>query len=271
MITYVLVLCATHSGVSDGVRVWAALFCLSALFVPWLLDRAEFWFVLAFTLSLNLIYNYADAANHYYLTIYATLFFAIEAYRRGQGYAGTTINIPRALIIIAFFLATLQKIISPYFVSGRLLADYFLNGNSIYNTMSRLFTEHPAAVEGFRSAYHDVAANPDFNQSAIGLLLPGERFVELSQSVALVILAVEFIVFASFATGRVFRHSLIPVVALSFAWGTYFFRPEYGFYALFCLLFFLSRPDMKTPWKVLVVASIAAFLAFDVGDIDVLS
>ena len=269
MITYVLVLCATHSGVIDGVRVWAALFCLVALFIPWLLDRAEFWLVLAFTLSLNLIFKYADAANHYYLTIYTTLFFALEAYRRGQGYAGTTINIPRMLIIIAFFFATLQKIIAPYFVSGRLLADYFLNGNSIYRTLSRIFPGHADAVEGFRGVYHTVADTTDFTRVAIDLQLPGEGFIELSRAVALMIVVAEGVVFAAFATGPVFRHSLMPVIVLGFAWGTYYFRPEYGFYALFCLLFFLSRPDMKPLWKVLIVGSIAAFLAFDVADVGV--
>ena len=271
MITYVLVLCATHSGVTDGVRVWGALFCLAGLFLPWLLSRSAFWFALAFTLSLNLIYNYADAANHFYLTIYATLFFALEAYRREHGYEGTTINVPRALIVIAFLFATLQKIITPYFASGRLLADYFLNGNSLYKTLSLVFADHPEAVEHFVNAYHDVAASPALGETSVALIQPGDGFVELARGLALSIVVVEFLVFASFAIGRVFRHELMPLVVLGFVWGTYYFRPEFGFYALLCILFFLSRPDLKTHWKVLIVASAAAFLAFDVGDIEVLT
>lgn len=266
MVVYVLILCTTHGGVATGVRFWASLFCLGALIMPTLLDRSLFWFVLGFTLSLNLLVNYAFAANHYWLTVYTVALFTIVAYRNEQG-VPLSMNLPRALLIIVFGFATLHKILSSYFVSGRLLGDYILGGSSLTSTFSWFFEGHEEAIQAYWDTTSDVASSTMLEGVSMSLSLPGEQFALVCQVIALTIVVAELAMFGVLVFKKAFDHPVMPVLMLGFVWGTFLFRNEYSFFALLCFLFFLSKPQMKLHWRLLVLLSMATFLAFSVGEV----
>ena len=269
VLIFILCMSATHQGVETLVRVWMALLSMAGLLWPSLPRRSAFWLVMSIVLATNLITLYARCANHYYLTIYTSLYLTIEAWRRERG-STTSINLPRALLILTFGFATLQKVLSDYFLSGRLLAGYVLNGDAIYRILSRVYPSHPDAVQAFFEASGDVAGDVALGTASLPLTLPGDGFSELCRILALGIVGFELLMFAALAFRRVFDHPIMPALMLAFVWGTFTFRNEFAFFALLCILFLASRPRTSPIFQRLLVLSTGVFLAYDVSSVVVL-
>jgi len=266
-LSYVLILAATHDGVIEPVRAWVTLIVLAGLLLPALAESWRYWFSLAFTLSLNLVPYYAYAANHYWLTVYVTVCFALQKYRAEQGRA-PSLNVPRGLLAIVFGFATLQKLLSSYFMSGRLLAYYFMSGSSMYDPLRWLFAGHARRVEAYLDAQTQISNATPLGGLSVSLPAPPEGFLLLCQSIALSIVVAEFVVFAFLVVDRLFDSAFFPPLMLGFVWGTAAFRPEWAFFALVCILVFLARPQLSPWWKLLIVLSAVTLLAFEVPDLE---
>ncbi len=261
---YILVICATHGGIETGVRMWGAALATIAMLVPELTRRYVFWLLLLLGLSLNLVWNYADAANHYYVTLYVTGFFAVEQYRHARG-SEPAINLPRGLLLIVFGFATLQKLWTPYFTSGRLLGDYFLRGSSLQRTLSLCFPGHGQAVFGYLDVHAELAGTPPVAYHALPIAAPDESFLLLCQVLVITIAVVEGIVFLYVLLDKLFNHATFPLFMLAFVWGTFFFRDEYAFFSLICLLVYLARPTLAAAWKLAILVSFCGLLACEAG------
>jgi hypothetical protein len=264
-LVYLLVTFATHSGVLTGVRVWGALLVMAAIFLPDLTARWVYWMTLAFTMALDLTINYASQANHFWLALYTTLFFALACYRQEQDIP-MAFNIPRALLVAVFGFATLQKMITPYFTSGRLLSDYFLRGSSLSVPLSWIYPGFSDTIQAYRDTHAGLAASEVLTGTSLPISLPGDSFVTLCMALTAGIILVEAAMFISMAVGKSFHHPAMPVLLLAFVWGTFLFRGEYSFFALLCYLFFLAQPRMAPLAKILTLLSMATFLALDAAD-----
>lgn len=265
-LSFLLVLTATHEGVLDPVRVWAAMIAVAGLVVPGLAERSRYWFALAFTLALNLFFFYEDAANHFWVTFYTALYFALDSYRR-EGGREPSLNIPRGLLAIVFGFATLQKLLSTYFMSGRLLAGYFLRGSSLFSVLVRVFPDHWDLVDGYVDAHEAVSAAAPLQAASEALPALPEHFQLLCIALAVGIVVAELAIFVFLVVNPLFKSALYPIVMLGFVWGTFVFRPEYAFFSLVCILVLLSRPDLSVVWKALIALSAFVLLAFEVVDL----
>ena len=263
---YLLGLCATHGGVSDGVRLWGSLFCISALVIPKLAERTLFWLCLALVLMVNFVNYYEFAGNHTYLSFYTSVFFALDAYR-DKNNLEFSFNIPRALLIIVFGFATLQKLLSAHFMSGKLLANYFIRGNSFNNALSWLYDGYVPAVQAYPDTFDKIANSTVLTGTSLPLLTPGNDFILLCQILTIIIVVVELGMFGAFAIEKVFDHPVMPLLTLGFVWGTSLFRHEYTFFTLLCILFLLSRPKMEPTWRFMFILSISILISFDIADI----
>ena len=265
-LVYLLTLCATHGGVMTGVRVWVSIFAVAALLAPVLSRRSDYWFVVAFTLALDLTEHYASSANHYWGTLYLTLFLALDAYRRERG-VSDRLNGPRALLLIIFGFAALQKLISGYFMSGRLLGAYMLRGESLFRTLSLFDESHEQTVQAYFDTYADVASHTSLGGFSLPIELPFELFPQLALAFALSVVVFETGMFLALTSRRFFESALMPPLMLAFVWGTLLMRGEFFFFALICTLFLLARPGLALFWKVLVLGSAITFIALDVGGV----
>jgi hypothetical protein len=263
---YLLVMFATHSSILTGVRVWGSVFVIVALMLPELASRSAYWQVLSFTMALDLFIHYPSQANHYWLSLYIAFFFAIATYREEQD-TPLAFNVPRALLVAVFAFATLQKVMTPYFTSGRLLANYFLRGTSLTMPLAQIFNSHPDAVQAYLDAFGEISASTLLAGTAVPLTLPGPAFITICIALTAGIIFIEGAVFLALATNKSFEHPALPLLMIAFVWGTYFFRGECSFFALLCYLFFLSQPRMAPVWKALLLLSMAGFLALDAANV----
>ncbi len=266
---YLISLCATHGGVVTAVRVLVLLTSILALIFPVLIKRSMYWLSIAIIFSTNLIPNYANAANHYYLTLYTLLFISLLAYRNEIG-SGLKINISRVLLVITFGFATFHKILSGYFLSGRLLADYALKGSSFFNTFSFIYGDKwEQTVQAYRDSSAELASNTHLGAMNFPIDIPGDSFIQICQILALSVILIELIIFLSLLINKSFNSRFLPYLLLSFLWGTMLIRNEYSFFSLVCILFLFSKPDLKPILKLLFILSIGIFLAFDMSSLGV--
>ncbi len=263
---YLVVLVATHDGISNVVRFGVAFLSLFAIVVPPVTRWPAYWLAVTLLLAADLLYSYAHAANHYYLTIYALAILALETYRRSRG-DELAFNLPRALLIVVFGLAILQKAISPYFLSGRLMADYVLTGGTLYWPLAWIYEGLDGATRAFEHQFDLISSDPALVGSQLPIELPMAGFSLLVRGAAVSILLFEVGLFLALAWHRAFKHRLMPLLMLLFLWGTFLVRPEFSFFALLGILFMCARPDLNLRWTALFVVSIVLFLALEVSEL----
>ena len=264
---YLVVLVATHDGITDEVRFGVAVLSLFAIVVPGVTRWSACWLAATLLLAADLFYSYSHAANHYYLTIYILAILTLETYRRGRG-EELAFNLPRALLIVVFGLAILQKAISPYFLSGRLLADYVLTGGTLYWPLAWIYAGHDGALQAFERQFELISGDPTLAGAQVPIELPTAAFSILVRGAAVSILLFETGLFLALAWHRAFRHRLTPLLMLLFLWGTFLLRPEFSFFALLGILFMCARPDLNLRWTGSYVVSIVLFLALEVSELN---
>ena len=266
MWVYLVVLVATHGGVTDAVRFGVAFLSLFAIVVPPVTRWSAYWLAVTLLLAADLVYSYSHAANHYYLTIYTLAILTLDTYRKSRG-DDLAFNLPRAVLIVVFGLAFLQKAISPYFLSGRLMADYVLTGGSLYWPLAWIYPGHDGAIQAFEHQFDLISSDPALAGTLLPIELPMAGFVLLVRGVALSILLCEIGLFLALAWHRAFKHRLMPLLMLLFLWGTFLVRPEFSFFALLGILFMCARPDLNLRWTGLFVLSIVLFLALEASEL----
>jgi hypothetical protein len=262
---YMVVLVATHDGMTDPVKLGVACLSLVAIIVPAVTWWAAYWLTVTLLLAADLTYSYSHAANHYYLTIYTLAILSLETHRRTRG-EQLAFNLPRVLLMVVFGLAAAQKAISPYFLSGRLMADYVLTGGSLYWPLVWIYPGHGGGVEAFEQQFGLISSDPGLVGTQVPIELPFAGFSILVQGAAVAILLFELGVFVALAWNRAFRHAVMPALMLLFLWGTFLLRPEFSFFALLAILFMLARPGLSLRWTALFVISIVVFLSLEVSE-----
>ena len=261
---YLIVFSITHAGLFLPLRVAVCSLAIVALVFPAVRTRPVYWLVHGALFLLGLFFTYSYSSNHYYLAMYLSFYLALIMWDKPA--RGTDFNFCRYLLVVVFVFATLHKVASPYFMSGRMLADYVLSESSLNPGVGWLFED----LEEEKRVYQQ--AKEDINYQLVLSSISESRLSPLPATIAyrmrafsMAILVVEALVVLLLLWNRSFRHPDFPLLILAFVWGTYLFRNEYSFFALICILaLFASKPENhRNTWALIVTALI--FLGFEIG------
>jgi len=267
-LAYLIGLIPTHGRIDEPIGFVVGALCLLGLFVPEFVDDARFWGLLAAALAVNLFWSYSQSANHYYLSVYTTGIFAITAGFRARQ-RDLPFNLPRVMLTVVIGFAVLHKFLSSYFVSGRLLATYFLRGNSLSNALSFLYPDWAEVVAQYRDVFDNVADEALPSLASASLDFVPDSFFLFCQAVTICVLVIEVAVLLGLVITKLFRHAVFELTVLGFVWGTAGFRNEYFFLAQVCILTLLAKPDMGPARKTAYIASITLLLALGLSELSV--
>ncbi|MEM7241610.1 MAG: hypothetical protein AAF429_05450 [Pseudomonadota bacterium] len=121
---------------------------LAKILVPWLCLiavinasrnlRAAMLLIATVLLFLNVLTDWYRVANHSFMISFIGLglFLMVAAEEKG---ADVMRFMARYILCALMALALVQKLISPYYMSGNLMADYILNEPSIFSNLINLF------------------------------------------------------------------------------------------------------------------------------------
>ncbi|MGJ8685569.1 MAG: hypothetical protein ACSHWW_13140 [Nonlabens sp.] len=235
--------------VSHGFTLWTSLrlpvLILAIVFIFYRNVKIEKWVLIIYSLFFagHIYSNYYNTANHYFLLGIFTWYVTYKLWFKDSKW-----NFPLYLISLIFSIATLQKLISPYFMNGNLYAELFLSGDSTPYIGELLFTDYNHLVEQFQEFY-TIRYGGHMTSLEVS-----DSIVMWIKVMTYVILLVELIVtaFLLFA-----RHYYKYLVFLIFIIGTAFLRFEYGFFSILLLICLF---DVKLPQTRLHKYYLAVFL-----------
>jgi len=263
---YLITISATHPAIFIGIRFLLAGACILGIFAFSSIPKKLFWLVVVLLLIGSLFRSYFYSSNHYFLAIYTSLFLFLYHLKKDSN-VSTGINFPRALLTIVFFFAAFQKLISPYFMSGRLLADYFLSGSTFIRPMQFLF---PGFIQ-YTNAYNDQLKFINYDALQLGTTevsidIP-ENFIMMCRVIGFSIIALELLLFLLIVFNRSFHFKHFAIFLLLFVWGTFLIRDEYSFFGLLGIIYLFSTQNTPSQYKIAVFLSVCFFLALDVSEL----
>jgi hypothetical protein len=260
---YLLVLCFTHGEFHIYIKVFLGTICIIGILIPEISSKLILWISIGLALIYNLYFSYSYSSNHYFLATYTVLAIIIDLVKSRTS-SQLHVNPYRTLLIITFGLATLQKIINPYFLSGRLMASYILGGGSFYQALSLVNPNHEKLVYSYYDTATLAKAEPFINEVAgLPITMPGENFVIICIALSVLIIVAELLMFFLTAIPKYFYHRKFAWAVLPFVWLTFTFRQEYSFFALLLILFLLSVDMIKRIPNVALKSSIFLLLFLD--------
>ena len=262
LLIYLIAISLTHSEIHLYIKV--ALISISAVGLIFGPVRKSYllWAAILTLLSFNLYFSYWYSSNHFFLTVYAVLATLILRFRDNAPMQ-ERINPYRSLLAIAMGLAVLQKLINPYFMSGRLIAMYVAGGGSFYSILSVFSKDHTSIVSSYYEVFDTVKSASYQSEASVDLVGEyGSQFFIICLIISLLIVAVEGLVFL-FTVRKTFHTSTYAWALLAFVWMTLAFRQEYAFFSLLLILYLLAAKDIKKPVWIAVIGSITIFLGLE--------
>ena len=185
-----------------------------------------------------------------------------------QGQGDTPrINLPRALLIITFGFATLHKFLSEYFMSGRLLASYFLKGRTFQRPLELIYEGFPETIQAYRAQLDHISGHATAAVSSVAITVPTPDFDALCAALAIGIGIAELAVFGMLAWKRTFYSRWFPYVLVGFVWGTYLFRNELTFFSLLCILGLMGLTQASRLSRFLLAGSAVILLSLSLNEI----
>jgi hypothetical protein len=241
---FILSLAATHTVAIVATRVCTAFLAIAGLAFQWLLLSRAYWFSMTLALMLNLPFRYETAANHYFLTVYVSGLFAVWVAPGGA----RLVKVGGMLIALVMVFAVVGKLLSPYYLKGNLVGEFFLPGSSLRGLLSLVWPEISLGGVDYFVNFEATKAIPPGFAVALPAFVPSTAFTSLCQAMAISIVVVEGLVAFAFATRWKYEAGLLAI----FLWGTFILRPEYYFLALLALLGLTStEPHMSKQVRVL--------------------
>lgn len=258
-LVYLLGECATDPRYVSLLRVGLVFLSIVGIVAPPTRRSWAYWLGVTALMSVNVVLHYDDAANHHFLTAYVAAYFTLDAAFQRQARA-MPFNVPRLFLVIIFLFATLQKLLSAYFMSGRLIAAYLLEGRSLFAVLTRVYSNYAAVTDTYSNAFAAVAGGALLGTPSAPVDPPAASFIVLCRLITYAIVGGEAAVFILLAFNRTFYHPVMPWVMIAFLLGTFALRPEVFFFTLLCTLFLLSRRDLTYRWRLGFVIIAAVFL-----------
>lgn len=262
---YLICIVSTHDYIEIEVKIITALLSFLGLLFPVLRSKASLWFCFTPVLASQLISSYATVANHYFLTIYTALMLGTMCLIESRD-EKPSVNMARGLLAVVFGFATFHKIQSSYFRTGRLLGDYFFEGDSLTGTLGFWI---PGFKEEFIPAYkgsiHTLLNGNILLNEQVAVPEISGGLILFCQLMAWSVIAVELLLFVGIIWNKSFYSRFMPALFLVFIWGTFCFRNERAFFSLASILFLFSSPHLKPHWIYAVTASILILLSLELG------
>lgn len=264
-LVFLLIFCPTHGRIVDLVKVEVVALAATGLLLPRLVRRWEYWALFSALFSVNLVYSFQHSANHYFLALYVCMALTVITYLEGRG-DSVRINLPRALLIITFGFATLHKFLSEYFMSGRLLASYFLKGRTFQRPLELIYEGFPETILAYRAQLDHISGHATTAASSFPITVP-PQFDTLCTSLAVGIGVAELAVFGMLAWKKAFYSQWFPYVLVGFVWGTYLFRNELTFFSLLCILGLMGLTQASRLSRFLLAGSAVVLLSLSLNEI----
>ena len=265
LLLYILVLCFTHHEVHQYVKVILVLVCIAGILIKEISNHFLFWGLVFGMMIFNLFFRYTISSNHYFLAVFTVIAVFIQTLKTEQGQA-LRINPYRSLIIITMGLATLQKLLSSYFLSGKLIATYILGGGSFYHLIGYFDPKHIERVDTYYDTLKLVKEQPFSEDIASWAIpVPGEHFMMACLIITMLIVASELVLFLLTLVTKLYYKHWFPWILVAFVWVTFTFRQEYSFFALLLILFLLSNKDVGKVSDLIIKSSIVFLLILDLA------
>ena len=262
---YILVICFTHAEIHLYIKVFLGILCLIGIFITRISSQSFFWTIIAAVLIFNLLFSYSYSSNHNFLTTYTALAILIGSFKSKSGLT-PAINPYRSLIFITFGLAALQKMLSPYFLTGKLIATYILGGGSFYHLLSFFNPSHKELIDSHYETMLLVKQQPlveDF--TGLPISLPGENFMVVCIVISVLIITSELLLFVLAIFNKWFYNARFAWIILGFVWITFTFRQEYSFFALIFILYLFSKGEIKKVPDIILKSSVFILLVLDLA------
>lgn len=217
------------------------------------------WYVLLALLLLDLATNYYTRANHHFLLVYLIMAYII--FLRSGNYEIFTMNVKWLLFILLFF-SSLQKLISPEFISGNFYY-YMINTGKFFKILLPLDQNLTQAITS-NHAMIKALGNQDPNLlGSITLKNTLPNIASISKFFAWVTVILEFLTGALIVwkPHRMVTHILFILLIL----GIFLTRMENGFMALLCISGYWLSNNHKV--RILYTIMTALFISMTISKI----
>lgn len=190
------------------------------------------------------------AANHFYVVVYFTLYLMALAF-------GWVENRKYGVFLIVFILAaaSLQKLISPFFMEGNFMSLLFLQGGlDLFS--HHLFSDWDSVVANFKEIY-SLAKFQDPGKSIPFANTLDSVFSDKMKFISWFILGFELILTGALLYWKGEKRGWLILV---FVWGTFLFRREHAFFSLLCILSLFDSPEAARNLRTSLKASVVIFV-----------
>ncbi|MGB3591999.1 MAG: hypothetical protein WBA16_09985 [Nonlabens sp.] len=211
--------------------------------------RMEKWSVLFYSFNfIGLWYlNYYIVANHHFLLGLFTFYLTYRLWFKDDLF-----NYPRYIVCFVIVIATVQKLLSHYFLNGNLIGELVLSGTSfpiIAQLLDPDFAEH---VAQFKTAYYGnkyLHLDLEFNTTAAQV-----NFIKL---ITYTVTAIEIVLSIILMFGKKNFRLLSLLVFLA---STALFRSEFGFFSIVALIACYDAEIVNSKWRNTLVLLFGLFL-----------
>lgn len=237
----------------------------ATLLEPRLLGRATYWFLIAAALSIKILHEPYNCANHYYLLTYLAASLGLTLGAPTAGRSEILEANTRGLLCAVMGLATLHKLLSAPFRSGAYLYQAMLDGTMLRSfgfKVSQRYDELTAANRELARAFRD--ADPRAVES-VRLLDFDPSLAGAAMVATTLVIGVEMLLLVLFALRP--RARVSHWLLLGFLAGVFVSREENVFLATVAVLGVSMCPRSRGGEQLVYLGMILLLLAFSLLDI----
>ncbi len=180
--------------------------------------------------------NYYIMANHQFLLGIFTLFLTYKLWTGDKKF-----NYARYIVTLVVVVATVQKLLSLYFLQGNLVGELVLSGTSFPLIASQLDPDFAAHVELFKSSFY---GNKYLHLDEINVQTTSTQIGFIKWMTYIVTALEVFLSIVLLTAGKNMR----AISLLVFFAGTAMFRSEFGFFSIVMMICCFDLQLQKTKW-----------------------
>jgi hypothetical protein len=182
--------------------------------------------------------NYYIMANHQFLLALFTLFLT---YRFWTG--DNRFNYPRYIVALVICVATLQKLLSVYFLEGNLIGELVLSGTSFPLLASKFDPNFTENVAEFKTVFY----GNKFNHLDLIKFQTTDAQVQFIKWMTYLVTALEVAISLILLFGK---RNFRAISILVFFAATALFRSEFGFFSIVMLICAFDLDLQRSKWWV---------------------
>lgn len=241
------------------IGIWYLPFSLTLILgvlLPSILYSKILWSLGILLLSLELFDDYYAPGNHHFLLIYTSMMWLQVLSQKVEERENFLRIVSERLIIVVLFMAALQKLLSPTFVSGDYIGYTLLRGQ-LFSPIYYLVSAYKDWIDSNYLLLQDFFL-VDPNSGNKVMIPVGGNFSLFSKILSFSIFAIELLVVSIFlgAKENKTKHIALLVLIISIALSRY----EFGFLGLLCTLGLSSARGGQNLFRLIYVVLLGLFV-----------